>query len=251
MKQGWCMVSMNLTEQDVISKIVVSNAEKRSLKESDIYKEAENTHYDCAISFKKLRDEKNIDSILRTEKFYLFQAQLSANSNAEKSSLNEGIRRVEEAEKSLLAVRNKETYNVRLQTASLKELDNEGLPKDSFRQFVTSQTTSIRNHLRAPLSKGEKAILEERISNLRAANEIYKGMQRDALSKPEHSKNQDTDNDFKTALQKAAQKAFPDNEEARKEFIAYATAQREVILKTQYQKKQQTLPKKSHEEPER
>ena len=38
MKQSWCMVSMNFTEQDVISKIVVSNAEKRSLKEADIYK---------------------------------------------------------------------------------------------------------------------------------------------------------------------------------------------------------------------
>lgn len=198
-----------------------------------------------------MRDEQNIDSILRTEKFYLYKGTEVAISKAEKSSLSEGIRRVEEAEKSLSAFRNKDTYNIRLQTASLKELDSEGLPKDSFRQFVTSQATSIRNILRAPLSKGEKAILEERISNLRAANEIYKGMQRDALSKPEPSKKQDTFDDFKTVLQKAAQKAFPDNEKARKEFIAYATAQREVILKTQQPQKQQTLPKKNHEEPER
>lgn len=238
-------------EQNAIEKIVSSYEAKNSLRESNINQRTEKHHYECANALSKLRDEKNVDSILRTEKFYLYKGTELATSRSEKSSLNEGLRRIEEAEKSLLAVRNKYTYNVRLQTASLKELDSEGLPKDSFRQFVTSQTTSIRNHLRAPLSKGEKAILEERISNLRAANEIYKGLQRDALSKPKHSKNQDTDNDFKTALQKAAQKAFPDNEEARKEFIAYATVQREVILKTQYPQKQQTLPKKNHEEPER
>lgn len=242
---------MHSNEQNAIKKIVSSYEAKNSLRESNINQRTEKHHYECAIALSKLRDEKNIDSILRTEKFYLYKGTEIATSKGETSSLSEGLRRVEEAEKSLSAVRNKDTYTVRLQTASLKELDNEGLPKDSFRQFVTSQTTSIRNTLRAPLSKGEKAILEERISNLRAANEIYKGMQREALSKPEPSKGQDTDNDFKTSLQKAAQKAFPDNEDARKQFIDYAIAQKEIISRTKETEKRIESPKKHHDGPER
>lgn len=245
------MANIHLTKDNVIDAIVESHLRKSAVAEGKAFQKSEDVHFELASKINKLRNEKNINDIVTVEKLYLIHAQKSANSKGERSSLNEGLRRIGEAEQSLLAVQNKDTYRVRLQTASLKELDKEGLPRDSFRQFINSQITSIRNQERSPLSKAEKAVLEARISNLRAANEIYKGMQRDALSKPGPSKNQDIDNDFKTALQKAAQKAFPDNEEARKEFIAYATAQREVILKTQYPKKQQTLPKKSHEEPER
>lgn len=249
--QSWCTVQIHLIEKEAIKKIVSSYEAKTSLRESKINHRAEQHHYDCANALSKLRNEKNIDSILRTEKFYLLKGKEIITSASEISSLNEGLRRIGEAEQSLTAVRNQDTYRVRLQTATLKELDNEGLPKDSFRQFVTSQTTSIRNNLRAPLSKGEKSILEERISNLRAANEIYKGMQRDALNKPEPSKGKDTENNFNTALQEAAQKAFPDNEEARKQFIQYATAQKDVISKAHEQKKQMEGHKKRHDGPER
>lgn len=49
--------------------------------------------------------EKNIHSILRTEKFYLIKGKEVATSKNEVSSLNEGLRRVGEAEQSLDAVR--------------------------------------------------------------------------------------------------------------------------------------------------
>lgn len=238
---------MHSSEQEAIKKIVFSYEAKNSLRESTINQRTEQHYYECAKALAKLREEKNIDSILRTEKFYIIKGKEVATSKNEISSLNEGMRRVGEAEQSLTAVRNKETYSVRLQTASLKELDKEGLPRDSFRQFVNSQITSIRNQERSPLSQGEKTVLEARISNLRAANEIYKGLQRMALSKPTPSKEQNRDNDFNMAIQKAAQNAFPDNEKAQKQFIDYASSQRTIIEKANVTERQ----KKNHDEPER
>lgn len=245
------MANIHSTKDNVIDSIVESHLRKSAVAEGKAFQKSEDVHYELASKLNQLRNEKNINDIVTVEKLYLMHAQKSANSKGERSSLNEGLRRIGEAEQSLAAVQNKDTYRVRLQTASLKELDKEGLPRDSFRQFINSQITSIRNQERSPLSKAEKAVLEARISNLRAANEIYKGMQREALSKPEPSKEQDTDNDFKTALQKAAQKAFPDNEEARKQFIDYATAQKEIISRTKETEKRIESPKKHHDGPER
>lgn len=240
-------MKIHLSEQEAINQIVASYEAKSSLRESKINQRTEIHYYECANAIAKLREEKNIDSILRTEKFYLTIGKEVATSKNEISSLNEGLRRVGEAEQSLDAVRNKKTYSVRLQTSSLKELDKEGLPRDSFRQFVNSQITSIRNQERAPLSKGEKAVLEARISNLRAANEIYKGLQRMALSKPIPAKGQDRENNFDMAIQKAAQKAFPNNEQAQKQFIDYAVSQRAVIEKANVTERQ----KKTYDGPER
>lgn len=103
----------------------------------------------------------------------------------EKSSLKAGIQRTEEAVEALKGVRKGSAYKTRLLTTTRKELDKDGLPKDSFRTFVTGQIASINNQLRSSIDPTKKDILEQRIENLRTAETLYKGLQRQALSRAE------------------------------------------------------------------
>ncbi len=99
----------------------------------------------------------------------------------EKSSLKAGIQRTEEATRALQGVRRGSEYEARLLTTAKKDLDRDGLPKDSFRTFVTGQIASLNNQLRTPADRIEKDILEQRIENLRTAETLYKGLQKQAL----------------------------------------------------------------------
>lgn len=80
-------MKIHLNEREAIKQILTTYEAKNSLRQSKINQRTDKHYYECANALAKLREEKNIDSILRTEKFYLIKGKEIATSKNEISSL--------------------------------------------------------------------------------------------------------------------------------------------------------------------
>jgi hypothetical protein len=107
-----------------------------------------------------------------------------ANSREEADSLEAAITQIQEARQSLEVVQDPQAYQKAADTYSGKRKEN-GLPLDSFRQFLKSHTTRLSNRMAGVLSVPEKNILRQRKENLGMVRDVYIAMQREALGLPQ------------------------------------------------------------------
>lgn len=133
-------------------------------------------------TYKQLEKSNSPELILAAEKLTLQQELATyANSAEMVSSINPALEQLlEEASGSLKLVQDKETYAKAAHAFSAKRKQG-GLPLDAFREFILSHTARLTNRLKGTASVSEKNILRQRKNNLRAANEQYINMQREAL----------------------------------------------------------------------
>ena len=132
-------------------------------------------------TYKQLEKSSSPELILAAEKLTLQQELATyANSAEMVSSINPALEQLEEASGSLKLVQDKEAYAKAAHAFSAKRKQG-GLPLDAFREFILSHTARLTNRLKGTASVSEKNILRQRKNNLRAANEQYINMQREAL----------------------------------------------------------------------
>jgi hypothetical protein len=120
--------------------------------------------------------------ILATEKALLVtDLTLYANSGAMTTSLKTALKELQAAEKSLPLVQDPVLYKAVDDSHGHPKSRMSGLPKDAVRQFFGSQAARLLNMDKSRLDGEEKAIIEQRKLNMRAADTLYIGLQQKAL----------------------------------------------------------------------
>jgi serine phosphatase RsbU (regulator of sigma subunit) len=131
---------------------------------------------------KRVAATKDINLILATEKLLISQElSLYANSPEEHNSIKAALSQLEDAERALLIVRNFEAYQNATSTYPAKRKEN-GLPLDSFREFIKSHSTRLTNRLAGHLAMPEKELLRQRKASLQQAKLLYIALQIHTLS---------------------------------------------------------------------
>jgi len=126
---------------------------------------------------KRVAATKDINLILATEKLLINQElSLYANSPEEHNSIKTAFSQLEDAERALLIVRNPEAYRNATSTYPAKRKEN-GLPLDSFREFIKSHSTRLTNRLAGHLAMPEKELLRQRKASLQQAKLLYVDLQ--------------------------------------------------------------------------
>jgi hypothetical protein len=134
---------------------------------------------------KEVNKTQNLYIALDVEGIMLHQElEKYANSREEADSLEAAITQLQEAKQSLEVVQDPQAYQKAAATYSGKRKEN-GLPLDSFRQFLKSHTTRLSNRMAGVLSVPEKNILRQRKENLGMVRDVYIAMQREALGLPQ------------------------------------------------------------------
>jgi hypothetical protein len=111
----------------------------------------------------------------------LQELSLYANSPEERSSITTALNQLAEARQSLAIVRDRAAYKRAATTYSARRTEN-GLPLDSFREFLKSHVARLSNRLAGRLTENEKEILRQRKINLGVVREEYIALQQLALA---------------------------------------------------------------------
>ena len=130
-----------------------------------------------------IRDSGDIRAIIRFEKAYL-EAELRnlAGNQTHENSLREGIIQMSVIDAKIDHVQDHEAYQLTNERDFQLERNRRGgLPKDEACQSLNSHILRLRNTDRTRMEAGERKLLKERQMNMNRANEIYTGLQREAL----------------------------------------------------------------------
>jgi hypothetical protein len=122
--------------------------------------------------------------ILSEETFVRQELQFChADDTITRSSLTQAIQGFEDALRSLKTVENKTLYRAAETTHPTTKNRDRDLPKDAFHQACISHLARLSNTLRSPgINMIEKAVIQQRMVNMRIAVGSYKEKQRAALS---------------------------------------------------------------------
>ena len=130
---------------------------------------------------KEIGASKQTAIILLAEKATLAQELTTyANSVEMVNSIKPALEQLDEATGVLKLVQDRDAYAKTAQAFSAKRKQAD-LPLDAFREFILSHTARLTNRLKGTVSVSEKNILRQRKDNLKAANERYMELQREAL----------------------------------------------------------------------
>ncbi len=137
---------------------------------------------DILSHIKEVGQSGDIELIIATEKALLVtDLTLYANSGAMANSLKTAMKEVQAAENSLPLVQDPVLYKAVDDSHGHHKSRVGGLPKDAARQFFTSNAARLLNMDKSRLDGEEKAIVEERKRNMRAAERLYAVLQHKAL----------------------------------------------------------------------
>lgn len=144
--------------------------------------ELKESRQELAEQVQKIGKSGDLDLILAVERRFLENdlAEYS-NSKAMRDSLNKAILELSAAEKLLPAVRDPAAYRAIDEGYSLPKNRTGGVPHDEARQFFGSHDTRLVNMDKSRLDADEKAIIEQRKLNIRAAEKIYTAQQKKTL----------------------------------------------------------------------
>jgi hypothetical protein len=136
-------------------------------------------------SFQKAHTSAEPEVIVLAELIFL-QQELRFCHEADaitRSSLTQAIQSFEDALRCLKIVENKSAYRSSEATyPTAPKYRIQGFPKDAFHLACISHRTRLQNVLRAPgINMTEKAVLQQRIENMSAAQGSYTQKQRNAL----------------------------------------------------------------------
>ena len=131
---------------------------------------------------KEVYESEDIHLALGVERLLLEQElQFYSNSPEETQRIKAAIEQFQDAENSLKAVQNPDGYKIAALTYSKKRLRN-GIPLDSFHEFLSSHTTRLMNRMAGPLPMPEKNIIRQRKVNLGMIRKYYVALQCKALN---------------------------------------------------------------------
>jgi hypothetical protein len=131
---------------------------------------------------KDLSASRDIALLLSAEQLLLSQElSLYANSPEERNSITTALNQLKEAKNSLETVNDTAAYKKAASTYSARRKEN-GLPVDSFREFIKSHGARLSNRLAGRLTENEKEVLRQRKINLDAVREEYIALQQKALA---------------------------------------------------------------------
>lgn len=131
---------------------------------------------------KEVGQSGNIELIITTERALLVtDLTLYANSGAMTNSLKTAMTELQAAEKSLPLVHDPVLYRAVDDSHGHPKSRTGGVPNDAVRRFCTSNAARLLNMDKSRLDKEEKAIIDIRKLNMRAAERIYAAKQREAL----------------------------------------------------------------------
>lgn len=124
----------------------------------------------------------DLDTILSVERAFLENDRdRHANSHAMAGSLDSALAELSSTERHVVLVRTPATYRAVDETHSLPKNRKGALPRDEARQFFASHAARLLNQDKSRLDPEEKQILDARKQNMRAAEKLYTGLQREAL----------------------------------------------------------------------
>lgn len=130
---------------------------------------------------KEIYNAKDIHLALGVERLFLeHEFHLYANSPEEVQSIKAAITQFSDAQNSLKAVQDSYGYRIAASTYSIKRLAN-GVPIDSFHEFLNSHATRLTNRMASQLSVTEKDVLRQRKENLQMIKKLYISLQRKVL----------------------------------------------------------------------
>lgn len=131
---------------------------------------------------KEVGKSGDIELIVATEKALLItDLTLYANSGAMASSLKTALTELQAAEKGIPLVRDPVLYRAVDESHGHPKSRIGELPKDAPRQFFSSHAARLLNMDKSRLDNEEKASVDQRKLNMRAADKLYVTMQRKAL----------------------------------------------------------------------
>lgn len=135
----------------------------------------------------------NINTINAAEKAALSnELVMYGNSPAMISSLQTAINDLDQANKHVSFVKDKDRYAMVNETFQRPKNRRSGLPYDEARQFFNSHNTRLLNQDRSRMSDLEKKTLNARRSNMRTAEKAYIALQQKALGiEPKKDKGRD------------------------------------------------------------
>ena len=136
-------------------------------------------------TFQEAQRSGNLQTIILAEITFLrqelqFCAENDVNS---RNSLTSAIQSLRDALRSLEVVENAAEYKIAEKTYLTDPKKRmHGFPMDAFHQACSAHQTRLRNILRAPgIEMLEKALLEQRAVNMKAAQNVYVEKQKKAL----------------------------------------------------------------------
>lgn len=160
---------------------------EKELKELKPYVHLENEHNKAiqrtTQELSRINQRGDLGEIISAEFTILAFEKLNIpmSKNAEQS-LERTLEQYSQLKKSISCVEDTGKYSVIESAFSLKSRDKDFLPKDATRDFFTSQKTRIRNALTATtLSENEIKKYEQRIINIKTAENIYIDLQKKAV----------------------------------------------------------------------
>ncbi|TAN56393.1 MAG: hypothetical protein EPN20_18820 [Magnetospirillum sp.] len=124
----------------------------------------------------------DLDLIMAAERRFLENdlAQY-VTSGAMRNSLKTALKELEDARAVLPLVKDSSIYQAIDRSHAHHKSRVGGLPKDAARQFFTSNAARLLNMDKSRLDAEEKGIVDARKQNMRAADGLYAGLQRQAL----------------------------------------------------------------------
>ena len=127
--------------------------------------------------------QRDIDTILELERILLSAEREYLGEAADKeASLDNALEELDAALTALAGVRNQDSYReIASQHYSLSKNQIGGLPRDQARQFFRSHQTRLRNLGKGRMEDSERALLSVRARSIKAAETVYKELQRQAL----------------------------------------------------------------------
>ena len=131
-------------------------------------------------------DLRDIDLILRIERGFLaWELNHLAKMPKKVSSLNMALRQLDAALNLLRAIRETETYQYARYAELFFTLPRNriyGMPRDEAQQFFLSHSMRLYNLSGGRLEDTEAELLNARRSNIKEAQKLYTGLQRQALA---------------------------------------------------------------------
>ena len=127
--------------------------------------------------------QRDIDAILALEGILLStEREYLGEAPDKEASLDNALEELDAALTALAGVRNQDSYReIASQHYSLSKNQIGGLPRDQARQFFRSHQTRLRNLGKGRMEDSERALLSVRARSIKAAETVYKELQRQAL----------------------------------------------------------------------
>jgi hypothetical protein len=140
--------------------------------------------FSAMTAFQEAQKTADCGLLILTEETFLRQElhYCDTNDAITLSSLTQAVQSFGDAQRSLDVVNRPSTYQEAEKTHPTTKFRKHGLPQDAFHQACDAHRTRLSNSLRTPgVNMKEKAVIQQRVANMKTAVSAYIEKQRAAL----------------------------------------------------------------------